>query len=240
MIDFILAEEIAIPEGVTVKITSGAKTLWEKSGLLPSAYQQVAYIATDGNQYFDTGIMASDYPNGIRYVFCGNVTKYQSTQNIYWFGALGNSCRSGNFGSRETYLCLFVGGTGNYYSALSRPSAGEDFEVIVQGTSKDAKSCIATYNGEQLSTHSGLVNSEMPSANIYLLTCSNTSAASTANMKYYGKIYSFTMDSVDGTPLRNFVPCYRKSDGVIGLYDTVGKTFYINKGTGAFTKGANV
>lgn len=38
----------------------------------------------------------------------------------------------------------------------------------------------------------------------------------------------------------DLVPCYRKSDGEIGMYDLVSKTFLTNAGTGTFTKGADV
>jgi hypothetical protein len=37
--------------------------------------------------------------------------------------------------------------------------------------------------------------------------------------------------------VRNFIPCYRKSDGVIGFYDTIKKEFCVNKGKGSFVKG---
>jgi len=36
------------------------------------------------------------------------------------------------------------------------------------------------------------------------------------------------------------LPCYRKSDNVIGMYDTVGGEFYVNANTtGAFAKGSD-
>ena len=40
--------------------------------------------------------------------------------------------------------------------------------------------------------------------------------------------------------VRDFVPCYRKSDSVIGLYDLVSQTFFINQGSGSFIKGGDV
>ena len=40
--------------------------------------------------------------------------------------------------------------------------------------------------------------------------------------------------------VRNFIPCYRKSDGVRGLYDKVNNVFYTNSGTGTFAIGADV
>jgi hypothetical protein len=44
----------------------------------------------------------------------------------------------------------------------------------------------------------------------------------------------------NGTRVQDFVPCYRKADGVIGMYDLVTDTFFTNAGTGTFTKGADV
>ena len=39
---------------------------------------------------------------------------------------------------------------------------------------------------------------------------------------------------------REFIPCYRKQDGEIGLYDLINNQFYSNDGTGQFSKGADV
>lgn len=51
---------------------------------------------------------------------------------------------------------------------------------------------------------------------------------------YYYKIYQ------DNILIRNFVPCYRKLDNEIGMYDTVNGVFYTNQGTGTFIKGPDV
>ena len=40
--------------------------------------------------------------------------------------------------------------------------------------------------------------------------------------------------------IREFIPCYRKADEEIGLYDLINDKFYSNDGTGQFTKGPNV
>ena len=53
-----------------------------------------------------------------------------------------------------------------------------------------------------------------------------------------GKVY-YCKITVDGTLVRNFVPCYRKSDNIVGLYDLVNGVFYTNAGTGNFAKGKN-
>ena len=40
--------------------------------------------------------------------------------------------------------------------------------------------------------------------------------------------------------VREYIPCYRKSDGVIGLYEKYTGRFLINEGSGTFTKGEDV
>lgn len=63
-----------------------------------------------------------------------------------------------------------------------------------------------------------------------------------AGTVYYGmggNVYSFKIyDS--GNLSVNYIPCYRKSDGVIGFYDTVNNVFKVNNGGGTFTKGPDV
>lgn len=51
---------------------------------------------------------------------------------------------------------------------------------------------------------------------------------------YYCKIFT------NGVLQKEFIPCYRKNDGVIGLYDLVNNAFYTNSGSGTFTKGSDV
>lgn len=40
--------------------------------------------------------------------------------------------------------------------------------------------------------------------------------------------------------VREYIPCYRKSDGEVGLYEKITGQFLTNDGAGAFTKGADV
>lgn len=51
---------------------------------------------------------------------------------------------------------------------------------------------------------------------------------------YYCKVYD------NWTLVRDFIPCYRKSDNVIWLYDMVNDQFYTNSGSGSFTKWPDV
>lgn len=53
------------------------------------------------------------------------------------------------------------------------------------------------------------------------------------------ELYSFKVYEND-TLLKNYVPCYRTSDDVIGLYETIDGVFYTNRGTGNFSKGEDL
>lgn len=55
------------------------------------------------------------------------------------------------------------------------------------------------------------------------------------------KIYEGTVDNTaSSTLVHNYIPCYRISDSVIGLYDVVTNVFYVNAGTGTFSKGPDM
>ena len=53
------------------------------------------------------------------------------------------------------------------------------------------------------------------------------------------KLYGFKV-SVDGVATHNLIPCYRKSDNEIGMYDTATDYLYTNSGEGTFIKGNDV
>ena len=56
---------------------------------------------------------------------------------------------------------------------------------------------------------------------------------------FTGKIYTVKLEKNDNT-LVELVPCFRKSDGEIGMYDIISNAFITNAGSGTFTKGGNV
>lgn len=51
-----------------------------------------------------------------------------------------------------------------------------------------------------------------------------------------GKIWLLNIND-NGKPIRKFIPVKRKSDGVIGMYDLVGRKFYTSPNGVAFTGG---
>ena len=59
------------------------------------------------------------------------------------------------------------------------------------------------------------------------------------NSNTAGKICYYIHKKADGRKLALYA-CYRKADGVIGMYDVENDVFYTNNGSGDFTKGQNI
>lgn len=57
--------------------------------------------------------------------------------------------------------------------------------------------------------------------------------------QFNGKLY-YCKVTKNNEVIREFIPCYRKVDEEIGLYDLINNKFYSNDGTGYFEKGPNV
>ena len=67
---------------------------------------------------------------------------------------------------------------------------------------------------------------------IYIFNCNKNGAATSSGLS--GNLYKLTIKE-NGVIVRDFIPCYRKSDSKPGLYDIVNKQFYTNAGSGEFS-----
>ena len=90
-----------------------------------------------------------------------------------------------------------------------------------------------TINGNTYSSVGSTDNGASNSTNIALginKVGTGTSSESNLTKWYYFKIYD------NDTLIRNYVPCYRKADSVVGMYDTVNNVFKISTGASQFGK----
>ena len=233
--DYSAITYITIPEGAVTHIHQAGTLLWKRQGL-PSGYQQLAYIETSGSQYIDTEVMASNYPEGLSYKFRGQFYGFkQSSGNNYLFGCLNSGKRSGNIcadtRASANPLSLFIGASGSQIFGAEAPTAGTDFELTLTCVSTDPDNAVPALNGTPFTYVTSGAGCPMPEATIYLLHCSGVGSTS---KPFWGRLYSFSISTPNGTPIRAFVPCCRISDNAIGLYDTVEGKFYTNAGTGSF------
>jgi len=186
---------------------------------LPSAYQEVEYIQSSWTQYIDTWINYSNCPTPL-------VELRFKTNDIYdngiiWFWN----------GSSKWWLFWCSLNKFKFTAQSTWPSDYIDADDLWH-TFKNTSSSWNIDNGSSISTNATMWTSWY---NIWLFKANNYSLTSSNLYISYCKIYSS-----NGVLMRNFVPCYRKSDWVIWLYDLANSQFYTNSWTGTFSKGNDV
>lgn len=191
---------------------------------LPQEYQQVEYIESNRTQYIDTGIIPTDEAK-IVMDFSRNET------NGSLFGTAGNGrfqvvissintlgCRV--FTAKSESYILLSGLTMKDYTKYNLVFDVKNLSVYVDGIEKDP-----------------LINDHTYANNNLYLFANNLRNSIEGTMS--GKIYFYKYYDND-ILLQKLIPCYRKSDGEIGMYDVVNNEFYTNTGTGNFTKGSDI
>lgn len=189
-------------------------------GSLPSEYQEVEYIESSGVQLIDTLVTPSS-----------NIDLEITAQGLNT--ALENGA-SDNWATNALQLCFF--GASNKIRAIYGNIGVYDFDIDVNSQFNKAR---INGNGE-FYINDNLVYSfkadEFEGSNtICLFGCRYPNVVKTSGRIKNAKIYR------NGVLIRNFIPCYRKSDNVIGMYDLISNKFFVEvSGGGAFIKGNNV
>ena len=193
---------------------------------LPSEYQSLEYIESNGTQWIDTGI------------------KGKSSIKIDTTLANKDLTISTHFmGSRESYMVNGIGISKQYDATLLSTRFAFGTEVYdIQDSSgsintEEINHYVLDKNGAYVNdTLMSNVNSSSfeSNYNIYVFTANdggNAHQQKSSIRLYQLKLYD------NNTIVREFIPCYRISDNIIGLYDIVNNAFYTNQGTGTFIKG---
>lgn len=191
---------------------------------LPEEYQEVEYIESTGTQYIDTGLLISD---GYQVELKAQFTTKPNGET--WF--LGNWIDS----PRTSYLIGYYGGVlriamGLDANSASRISVDFDYEVHTFSVLND-KVVIDGQEYDFTFDYDAIKN---------VVGTLLIGKSSHVNYKGTKRIHGCKLWNKEGVLIRDFVPCYRKSDGVAGLYDLVEGKFYTNQGTGSFIAGNNI
>lgn len=210
-----------------------------KKSRLPAEYQEVEWIGCNGNQYIQTNHVIG-IPSTI---LCkvGFMTKNAGTMDrpVVW---LRNADSATN--PQSTYkfpnVCrgkIEIAGYGiNNISAFT----SQDNEKIEMVFDYKNRSQIIKRNGANGLTYANASPTEASIKPIRIMRSDKLNDSSASNQSVFsGRLYYFYFNQ-NGTAVFDMVPCYRKSDEEIGMYDLVSKTFYTNAGSGSFTKGENV
>lgn len=195
------------------------RNLMSFSRLLPKEYQQVEYIQSSGNQYIDTGISGNE------------IAEYQivfdtlgTTAHTYEQYFAGQNSTSNSVGK------IFNADNITYYQSKTILTKLSDLTEAILDVQVKVDEGVSV-NGEVKTTYTGL---GWGSVTFWVFN-SHQETYQGASMK----LYNLIMWS-DGVKVREFIPCYRKSDDEIGLYDLISNSFFTNEGSGTFTKGADV
>lgn len=193
---------------------------------LPAEFQEVEYIESSGTQYIN-GLLATNLYDKI--VMKMSVSSWVEANNGYdiFVGARQSSLYNllRRDGGNTTFSLVF----GNTLSGSSI-SLDTIYDIVIEyGTDTQKMRVNETDYQKSGSRKEVTLDSYIFGAN------QNNAPYRLSAMKLYAcKFYNGT------TLLRDFIPCYRKADNVIGLYDLVNGVFYTNAGTGTFIVGGNV
>lgn len=188
---------------------------------LPSAYQQVEYIENTAASMITTSFVPT-------YLSRIVVDAQEVTSNNYpRIFASGNYSGQGNVAmgyesNQKLYVKVFADSS-YFASDVSRDYNRHVYELDRTAAKIDG---VSIYESQSTSTPTSY-------------RAINLFGRSGAGEAFKGRMYSVKMYENDVLAV-DLVPCYRKSDTVIGMYDTVNDVFYTNTGTGTFSKGADV
>lgn len=245
MINFTGVKAVAIPEGnVSMIIRQSDSALrWKKLiGDLPFPYQQVEYITMNGSQGIIYKELFTD-KNELNFVFSPTDFPMSYVGGTYTKGS--KSYMTMVLMSKKIYS--YVGDPSVNTSTMSL-NAKYSLTVKVDNTTlkqsltfESEGSVLASQNVDitKVDESSSQLLKYGVGCNGYLASGAGGVGRFDGNGCFVGKVYSYQHTS-NGELVRNFLPCYRITDGAVGMYDTVTKTFYTNDGEGEFAKGPDV
>lgn len=200
---------------------------------LPSEYQRVEYIQSDGSgQYIDTLINS-----GSSCALSLDV-QFNETDAIQVFGNTGYFSGGSSVQSRSQVGIDRTGTLWTWYWGVGNKNL---YDTEAADTNRhtlyfDIFNRVYGVDNRKNTMPSDLTMPEPPmSMLLFVRQDGNHVKERYCNAKLFGAVIKKSSIEV-----ANFVPCYVKASGAIGLYDTVRNQFFANIGTGTFTKGADV
>lgn len=197
---------------------------------LPNKYQRVTYIESTGTQYIDTGY----YINKDTSIYADfQFTDLTAQQRLFGVdtGDSGNSNVSYSFyiNGSSAWAYSFIDGSGNW---ITTNKAADKIRHTMN----------FNFNGKVKIDDEAFYNQNISGSITETATTSLPIMAKNngKGIMRYAKVKIYAFQIYNSNVLeRNFIPCYRKSDKVAGLFDAVEGTFYPNTGTGTFVIGEN-
>lgn len=194
---------------------------------LPSEYQEVEYIETTGKEYIYTGFNVTG-----NLIVEGKVyTEIQNTEMAI-VGSVVSSAVEIGFSSINNRFFVYSKSSAAIVPTSSIYNTILEFTAKINTESPTKELILHNIDG-------GLTQSETSSNGSFQNTELHLFQYNNTKYRFIGRLYELKFYD-NNVIARHFIPCYRKSDNVIGLYDLVNNVFYTNQGTGGFSKGSDV
>lgn len=207
-----------------------------KQGILPSEYQEVEYIENERGSkfsYINTGVIPNSN-TGIDLVY----QAMDVTNSQYILGTRESTINYAMNGSQSrTDWDIRFNGTPIYSNVDRTTDKWQSKITMTNGTGTWEITNLDVGTSKTISISNKTVTTTLPLG----LFCYNATTETTTRTFVHNDLRVYSCKIYDGeTLIRDFIPCYRKSDEVIGMYDLVNNVFYTNVSNGEFTKGSNI
>lgn len=200
-------------------------------GGLPSEYQEVDYVTSTGTQRIETGLVNDtlgvplSYDMLINYPSDVSTRQLNGSQGGWYVGVVNGKWQIGTSSTNNTgkdavankWYRVYVSFTG-----VSDSTANAIGSFVNKDTGAGSQWASAS-SGSQ-----GVATNVSSSFMVCLFAMNSQNLPSSCSI-------GETKISRSGEIVRHFIPCYRKADKVIGMYDLINNQFYTNAGTGDFT-----
>ena len=189
-----------------------------------SDYTMIEYINFTAGQLINSGVIPTRDTTT-------QVTFKTSTNGTWLFGS-----RSG-YGATDTYaMHLYTAGNSLWYQIASSSTPQQSYNYSGNKVTVKVDKNYMWVNGTQLNStafsSSGFTSSSWP---LYFGGINENGSGT--DRPFIGQIYDIKIWQ-GSTLVRDYVPCIRNADNVVGFYDKVENKFYTNSGTGSFGSGA--
>ncbi len=191
---------------------------------VPAGYTAVEYIASTGVESLNTGIV----PKHSTRLVCGfRFVKAPIGYAVRCGWGSSGSQESFIFGAQNNAFAAIV--SGNYLSTSTDVPVDTAYHVF------DLANGALKFDGATFGTMDTLGDTAAGGQTMYLFSLH---AEWTTALTDAGSIEIHFCRIYDGSKLvRDFVPAVRDADGMAGLYDLVGDTFYVDRYGGSFLAG---
>lgn len=195
-----------------------------ESPKLPESYQEVEYLQNDEGAFIDTGFCPQQ-----------NIFAFELEACVLDNASVGFGVRREQASDNDNCSCMFYRGESirNDWACMSNSYYPIQRNVYYRIAGDNSSFNI---NGvEWLDVNR--TNSTRLAYTVYLfaINTANSVSLNTGILRIRScRLYD------NSILVRHFIPCYRKSDSVPGMFDLVNGVFYTNSGTGRFLVGADV